>query len=60
MLPPAPAYVVMLVDGLGHELLAEHRAQAPYLHSLLGGRPPAHLRRPVDDGDLADLARAPR
>ncbi len=39
-LPPAPAYVVMLVDGLGHDLLAEHRVQAPYLHSLLG-RPPA-------------------
>jgi Type I phosphodiesterase / nucleotide pyrophosphatase len=39
-LPAAPAYVVMLVDGLGHDLLAEHRAQAPYLHSLLG-RPPA-------------------
>ena len=39
-LPPAPAYVVMLVDGLGHELLAEHRSQAPYLHSLLG-EPPA-------------------
>ena len=38
-LPPAPAYVVMLVDGLGHELLAEHRAQAPYLHSLLGEGP---------------------
>jgi len=35
-LPPAQAYVVMLVDGLGHDLLAEHRAQAPYLHSLLG------------------------
>ncbi len=35
-LPPAPAYVVMLVDGLGYDLLAEHRAQAPYLHSLLG------------------------
>ncbi len=34
-LPPAPAYVVMLVDGLGYDLLAEHRAQAPYLHSLL-------------------------
>ena len=29
----------MLVDGLGHELLAEHRAQAPYLHSLLGEGP---------------------
>jgi hypothetical protein len=39
VLPPAPAYVVMLVDGLGHELLAEHRAQAPYLHSLLGEEP---------------------
>ena len=39
VLPPAPAYVVMLVDGLGHELLAEHRAQAPYLHSLLGEAP---------------------
>jgi hypothetical protein len=38
-LPPAPAYVVMLVDGLGHELLAEHRVQAPYLHSLLGEEP---------------------
>jgi hypothetical protein len=38
-LPPAPAYVVMLVDGLGHDLLAEHRAQAPYLHSLLGRAP---------------------
>ena len=40
VLPPAPAYVVMLVDGLGYDLLAEHRAQAPYLHSLLG-QPPA-------------------
>ena len=40
VLPPAPAYVVMLVDGLGHDLLAEHRSHAPYLHSLLG-EPPA-------------------
>ncbi len=38
-LPPAPAYVVMLVDGLGHDLLAEHRVQAPFLHSLLGQAP---------------------
>jgi hypothetical protein len=38
-LPEAPAYVVMLVDGLGHELLAEHREQAPYLHSLLDRAP---------------------
>lgn len=35
-LEPAPAYVVMLVDGLGHQLLAEHPREAPYLHSLLG------------------------
>ena len=45
VLPPAPAYVVMLVDGLGYDLLAEHRAQAPYLHSLLG--------RPANDGPPA-------
>jgi hypothetical protein len=29
----------MLVDGLGYDLLAEHRAQAPYLHSLLADAP---------------------
>ncbi len=43
-LPPAPAYVVVLVDGMGHDLLAEHRAQAPFLHDLLsagGGVAPA-------------------
>ena len=39
VLPEAPAYVVMLVDGLGHDLLAEHRVQAPFLHSLLGRSP---------------------
>ncbi len=44
-LPQAPAYVVLLIDGLGHELLAEHRVQAPYLHSLLGD--------PVNDGPPA-------
>ena len=35
-LPAAPAYVVQLVDGLGHELIAEHPEEAPYLYSLLG------------------------
>jgi hypothetical protein len=34
-LPPARHYVVLLVDGLGHRLLACHEDQAPYLHSLL-------------------------
>jgi hypothetical protein len=34
-LPPARHYVVLLVDGLGHRLLAGHEDQAPYLHSLL-------------------------
>ena len=34
-LPPAPAYVVFLVDGLGADLLAAHAHAAPYLSSLL-------------------------
>jgi hypothetical protein len=34
-LPPARRYVVFLVDGLGHRLLAAHAEQAPYLHALL-------------------------
>jgi len=34
-LPPAPAYVVFLVDGLGADLLAAHAHVAPYLSSLL-------------------------
>ncbi|WP_310963789.1 alkaline phosphatase family protein [Nocardioides terrisoli] len=36
-LPEAPAYVVFLVDGLGHELVRRHRADAPFLTSLLDG-----------------------
>ncbi len=35
-LPPAPAYVVFLVDGLGFELLRDHREEAPFLHAHLG------------------------
>lgn len=38
-LPEAPAYVVVLVDGMGHLQLAAHRNQAPYLHGLLGAEP---------------------
>ncbi|MDR7254515.1 hypothetical protein J2X46_003508 [Nocardioides sp. BE266] len=34
-LPPAPSYVVFLVDGLGAELLARHGHSAPYLSSLV-------------------------
>jgi hypothetical protein len=34
-LPPSPAYVVFLVDGLGAELLASHAHAAPYLSSLV-------------------------
>jgi len=40
-LPPAPAYVVLLVDGLGRDLVEEHPDDAPYLHSLLAGSAPA-------------------
>jgi hypothetical protein len=33
-LPDANAYVVLLIDGMGLELLREHPSQAPYLTSL--------------------------
>ncbi len=39
-LPPAPSYVVMLVDGMGQELVARHRDHAPYLHAMLAGAEP--------------------
>ena len=45
-LPPAPAYVVFLVDGLGFELLRDHAEQAPFLHGLLDGQPPATVGVP--------------
>ncbi|MCW2786996.1 MAG: type phosphodiesterase/nucleotide pyrophosphatase [Marmoricola sp.] len=35
VLPPAHRYVVLLVDGLGHQLVAAHAEDAPYLHALL-------------------------
>lgn len=35
-LPEAPRYVVMVIDGLGSSLLAEHAASAPFLSSLAG------------------------
>ena len=34
-LPEAPAYVVLLVDGMGAELVRRHRDHAPYLHAML-------------------------
>lgn len=34
--PQAPGYVVMLVDGLGLELLRQHPHDAPFLNSLTG------------------------
>ncbi|WP_181310719.1 alkaline phosphatase family protein [Nocardioides campestrisoli] len=36
VLPPAPAYVVFLVDGLGAELLRRYEHAAPFLASLVG------------------------
>ncbi|MCW2753631.1 MAG: type phosphodiesterase/nucleotide pyrophosphatase [Marmoricola sp.] len=35
VLPPAHQYVVFLVDGLGHQLVASHAEHAPFLHALL-------------------------
>jgi Type I phosphodiesterase / nucleotide pyrophosphatase len=40
-LPPAPSYVLFLVDGLGLRLLERHADTAPYLSSLLVGQEPA-------------------
>jgi hypothetical protein len=39
-LPPAPAYVVFLVDGLGARLLTRYAHAAPFLSSLLAGQEP--------------------
>ncbi|HET7326659.1 MAG TPA: alkaline phosphatase family protein [Nocardioidaceae bacterium] len=36
-LPAAPRYVLLLIDGLGLDLLADHAEDAPYLSSLLAG-----------------------
>lgn len=36
VLPDAQAYVVFLVDGLGHELLSRYSHAAPFLSSLIG------------------------
>lgn len=36
VLPPAPAYVVLLVDGLGQQLLERYAHAAPFLTSLRG------------------------
>lgn len=40
-LPDAASYVVFLVDGLGHRLLEQYAAAAPYLSSLLAASSPA-------------------
>lgn len=39
-LPPAPSYVVFLVDGLGSELLRRSSHTAPFLGSLLAAQEP--------------------
>jgi len=38
VLPPAPSYVVFLVDGLGAELLRRYGHAAPFLSELLEGQ----------------------
>ncbi len=40
-LPPAASYVLLLIDGLGAEVLRRHPREAPYLSSLLGPNLPA-------------------
>jgi hypothetical protein len=41
VLPEAPAYVVLLVDGLGAQLLERFAHAAPFLSALLSAQPPA-------------------
>lgn len=45
--PQAQKYVLFLVDGLGYELLRDHPAEAPFLHSLLDGQRPATVGVPT-------------
>lgn len=45
-LPEAPGYVVLLVDGLGHELLARHAVEAPFLAELQRASAPATVGVP--------------
>ena len=49
LLPPAPSYVVFLIDGLGSELLDRYAHAAPFLAGLAATSaraPPACRRRP--------------
>lgn len=39
-LPASESYVVLLVDGLGWNLLRDHAAEAPYLHGLAAAATP--------------------
>jgi hypothetical protein len=45
-LPEAGSDVLVLVDGLGYELLRDHADAAPYLAGLLDGTPPATVGVP--------------
>lgn len=51
-LPPARSWVVLLLDGLGSELLDTHVAEAPFLASLRG---PAPLTAAVPSTTVASI-----
>lgn len=46
VVPEGQQFVLFLVDGLGYELLRDHPAEAPFLHSLLGSEQPATVGVP--------------
>lgn len=46
VLPEAHAYLLLLVDGLGYELLREHAEHAPYLAGLARGSHPLTVGLP--------------
>ena len=56
-LPPADRVCLLIVDGLGWELLREHQAAAPFLSELAANGRADLGRLPRDDGDQPELAR---
>ena len=59
-LPAVPRTVVVLVDGLGHDLLRQRSGHAPFLRSHLADRAPRAVRVPLDDRDVdGDLRHGP-
>ena len=58
-LPPTRRAVIVLVDGLGHDLLVRRAGHAPWLRAHLAAHPAGGQRLPVDHGDRRWAPSAP-